>query len=68
MFLIHLRMIWCVFAGSGKKALLDIIACRANNGSKKGYVLLNGVNMNRRLFRVSILGNYLDMHEISCGV
>jgi len=41
--------------GSGKKALLDIIACRANNGSKKGYVLLNGVNMNRRLFRVSFL-------------
>ncbi len=42
-----------IFLGSGKKALLDIIACRANNGSKKGYVLLNGVNMNRRLFHVS---------------
>lgn len=39
--------------GSGKKALLDVIACRANTGLKKGYVLLNGVSMNRRLFHVS---------------
>lgn len=38
--------------GSGKKALLDVIACRANTGLKKGYVLLNGVSMNRRLFHV----------------
>ncbi|CAG7828448.1 unnamed protein product, partial [Allacma fusca] len=28
--------------GSGKKALLDVIACRSA-GVKKGYVLLNGV-------------------------
>ncbi len=40
--------------GSGKKALLDVIACRANTGLKKGYVLLNGVSMNRRLFHVSL--------------
>ncbi|CAL8108505.1 unnamed protein product [Orchesella dallaii] len=43
--------------GSGKKALLDVIACRANTGVKKGYVLLNGVSMNRRLFHTS--GSYV---------
>lgn len=47
--------------GSGKKALLDVIACRANTGLKKGYVLLNGVSMNRRLFHVSLNFEYINI-------
>lgn len=36
--------------GSGKKALLDVIACRAEN-STRGQVLLNGSTLTRSIFQ-----------------
>lgn len=37
--------------GSGKKALLDVIACRAENKSTRGQVLLNGSTLTRSIFQ-----------------
>lgn len=36
--------------GSGKKALLDVIACRAEN-STRGQVLLNGSTLTKSIFQ-----------------
>jgi len=49
--------------GSGKKALLDVIGCRAY-GPRKGYILLNGVTVNRRLFHSA--GSYLNGMGDAC--
>lgn len=36
--------------GSGKKALLDVIACRADKNTR-GQVLLNGSTLNKSIFQ-----------------
>ena len=46
----HNNIFWNNYTGSGKKALLDVIAKRSDGGTR-GQVMLNGSSLTKRLFQ-----------------